>query len=128
MAWMGAALVRSPSTFSPSSQAGQRSALATFRRGALTNLLNPKASIFMLAVFPQFPRKEDGPPWLQALVLGAIIAQPQGAVYGAITLVADRARGWLESRPSASARVAQAVGGHMVLAAVVTVLEGWRGT
>ncbi|WP_426747917.1 LysE family translocator [Myxococcus faecalis] len=128
VAWMGVALVRSPSTFSPSSQASQRSALATFRRGALTNLLNPKAYVFMLAVFPQFLRKEYGPLWLQALVLGAIIALTQGAVYGAITLVADRARGWLESRPSASARVAQAVGGLMVLAAVVTALEGWRGT
>ncbi|MFY2556423.1 LysE family translocator [Corallococcus terminator] len=127
VAWMGLSLVRSPGAFSASSQ-GQRSALATFRQGALTNLLNPKAYVFMLAVFPQFLRPEYGPLWLQAVVLGAIIALTQAAVYGAIALVADRARGWLESRPSASARVGQAVGGLMMLAAVVTAIEGWRGT
>jgi|SRR5215217_654340 len=128
VAWMGLSLVRSPGAFSASSQKGQRSALATFRQGALTNLLNPKAYVFMLAVFPQFLRPEYGPLWLQAVVLGAIIALTQAAVYGAIALVADRARGWLESRPSASARVAQTVGGLMMLAAVITALEGWRGT
>ncbi|MCP3162886.1 LysE family translocator [Myxococcus qinghaiensis] len=128
VAWMGLSLVRSPGAFSASSQSGQRSALATFRQGALTNLLNPKAYVFMLAVFPQFLRPEYGPLWLQAVVLGAIIALTQAAVYGAIALVADRARGWLESRPSASARVAQTVGGLMMLAAVITAIEGWRGT
>ncbi|WP_338870058.1 LysE family translocator [Myxococcus stipitatus] len=128
VAWMGLSLVRAPSAFRASPHASPRTALATFHQGALTNLLNPKAYVFMLAVFPQFLRPEYGPVWAQALALGAIIAVTQAAVYGAVVLAADRARGWLESRPSASTRVAQAVGGLMVLAAIVTVIEGWRST
>ncbi|AGC42618.1 homoserine/threonine efflux protein [Myxococcus stipitatus DSM 14675] len=128
VAWMGLSLVRAPFAFQANPHAAPRSALATFRQGALTNLLNPKAYVFMLAVFPQFLRPEYGPVWVQALVLFAIIAVTQVAVYGAVVLAADRARGWLESRPSASTRVARAVGGLMVLAAIVTVIEGWRGT
>ena len=66
-----------------------------FRRGMLTNLLNPKAYVFMLAVFPQFVRPEWGPIWMQAVVLGAIIIATQLAVYSPIALAAARARHWL---------------------------------
>ncbi|PTL82412.1 LysE family translocator [Vitiosangium sp. GDMCC 1.1324] len=127
VAWIGVSLLRSGGGFSAAPLSDKQSHLATFRRGALTNLLNPKAYLFMLAVFPQFVRPEYGPIWLQGLVLGAIIALTQGAVYGVIALVADRARGWLESNPSANIAVARLVGCLMMLAAVVTVFEGWRG-
>ena len=43
--------------------------LGLFRQGALTSLMNPKAYLFMLAVFPQFLRPESGPLWRQALVM-----------------------------------------------------------
>ena len=43
-----------------------------FRRGALTNLLNPKVSVFVLAFLPQFADPEAGPVWLQILILGTI--------------------------------------------------------
>jgi threonine/homoserine/homoserine lactone efflux protein len=126
VAWMGISLFRSGAAFTAAPLTERQSPAATFRRGALTNLLNPKAYLFMLAVFPQFLRPEYGPIWLQALVLGAIIALTQGAVYGAIALVAGQARGWLESSPAASTTAARLVGGLMVLAAVVTAFEGWR--
>ncbi|MCI0574073.1 MAG: LysE family translocator [Myxococcaceae bacterium] len=126
VAWIGISLFRSEGGFTAASLEGKQSSTATFRQGALTNLLNPKAYLFMLAVFPQFLRPEEGAIWLQALVLGAIIALTQGAVYGAIVLVADKARGWLESKPAASVAVARTVGVLMVLAAVLTAVEGWR--
>ncbi|WP_375772151.1 LysE family translocator [Archangium gephyra] len=126
VAWIGISLFRSGAAFSAEPLTDKRSASATFRRGVLTCLLNPKAYLFMLAVFPQFVRPEYGPIWLQALVLGAIIALTQGAVYGSIALAAGRARGWLESNPSANAAVARVVGGVMTLAAVLTAFEGWR--
>ncbi|AKI98985.1 threonine/homoserine/homoserine lactone efflux protein [Archangium gephyra] len=126
VAWMGISIFRSGAAFSAAPLGEKQPPTATFRRGVLTCLLNPKAYVFMLAVFPQFVRPEYGPLWIQALVLGAIIAVTQGAVYGAIALAADRARGWLESNPAANVAAARVVGGLMTLAAVVTVFEGWR--
>ena len=40
------------------------------RRGALSNLLNPKPVLFLLAFLPQFTRPEYGPIWQQILALG----------------------------------------------------------
>ncbi|GLK66203.1 MULTISPECIES: LysE family translocator [Paracoccus] len=40
------------------------------RRGALSNLLNPKPVLFLLAFLPQFTRPEYGPIWQQILGLG----------------------------------------------------------
>lgn len=56
IAWIGVSLLRADSAFSV--QPGRRapSAWITFRRDALTCLMNPKAYLFMLAVFPQFLR------------------------------------------------------------------------
>jgi threonine/homoserine/homoserine lactone efflux protein len=127
VAWIGLSLFRAGSTFAATTLDNRLSLWATFRRGALTNLLNPKAYLFMLAVFPQFLRPEYGPLWLQALVLGAITTSTQAAVYGVIVLLADRARGWLGSNPAASTAVARSVGVLMMLAAVLTAFEGWRG-
>ncbi|MEH6438147.1 LysE family translocator, partial [Massilia sp. DD77] len=43
---------------------------AIFLQGMLTCLLNPKAYVFMLAVFPQFLRPAQGALWGQAALLG----------------------------------------------------------
>ncbi len=61
---------------------------ATFRQAALTNLLNPKAYLFMLAVFPQFLRPERGDVWLQSALLWLVIAATQAVVYGGVALAA----------------------------------------
>ncbi|MBJ6761559.1 LysE family translocator [Myxococcaceae bacterium JPH2] len=127
VAWMGVSLWRAGAAFTARPLTERRSSFATFRQGAVTNLLNPKAYLFMLAVFPQFFRPEYGPLWLQTLVMGAIIAVTQVGVYGSLVLIADRARGWLETNPAASTAVARVVGCLMLLAAVATAVEGWRG-
>lgn len=49
-----------------------RDAWHAFRRGFLTNLLNPKIGLFFLAFLPQFANPEIGPVWLQMLTLGGI--------------------------------------------------------
>jgi threonine/homoserine/homoserine lactone efflux protein len=123
VAWIGLSLFRGGAVFSAAPPEGQRAAWATFRRGALTNLLNPKAYLFMLAVFPQFLRPEYGPTWLQALVLWGICALTQLAVYGAVALIGDQARGWLEASPKASTAVGRTLGALMMLVAVLTVLK-----
>lgn len=103
-----------------------RSPGATFRRAALTNLLNPKAYVFMLAVFPQFIRPEYGPIAVQAVTLGAIIAATQAVVYGTIAWLADGVRDWLRTHPGARRGMARAVGLLLILVSAFTVCEGWR--
>lgn len=44
-----------------------------FRRGVVTNVLNPKVALFMLAYLPQFTDPAIGPLWQQMLILGSIV-------------------------------------------------------
>lgn len=127
IAWIGASLLRSDGGFGGSGLGGGvRSHAATFRQGALTSLLNPKAYLFMLAIFPQFLRPGYGPVWGQALVLWLIIAATQAGVYGGIALAAGRVRGWMEARPAANAWLGRAVGALLVVVALATGYGGWQ--
>ncbi len=127
IAWIGISLLRSNGGFDlQSGIAATPSAWVTFRRGAFTCLMNPKAYLFMLAVFPQFLRTEYGPLWSQALVLWIIIALTQFAVYGAVAIAAGEARGWLSRKPAAGIVAARVIGAMLITAALATAFEGWR--
>ena len=127
IAWIGIALLRSDSAFGMRDRARSiGSAWLTFRRGMLSCLMNPKAYLFMLAVFPQFLRAEYGPLWTQAMMLWIIIALTQTVVYGGVALAAAQARGWLVGRPAAAILASRTVGVVLVVAAVFTGFEGWR--
>ena len=136
VAWIGWSLLRSRAGFAETVQPGATQEVGsdwgTFRQAAMTNLLNPKAYMFMLAVFPQFLRVDRiehtgfGPVWQQAVVLGAIIAGTQAGVYGALALAAGSARGWLGARPSAGLALNRGVGVVLILAAAITCIGGWR--
>jgi threonine/homoserine/homoserine lactone efflux protein len=43
-----------------------------FAEGMLTNILNPKVALFILAFLPQFVDPKAGPVWLQILFLGTL--------------------------------------------------------
>lgn len=129
IAWIGWSLWRGATALGDigaSADNRSRSLPATFGRAALTCLLNPKAYVFMLAIFPQFLRPEYGPIWLQAVVLGIIIAFTQAAVYGAMALGAAGARNWLRTNPASQVRLGRAVGVVLMLAALWTGWEGWK--
>lgn len=126
IAWIGVSLLRSDAAFSVAAT-GDRPLSATFRQGMLTCLLNPKAYLFMLAIFPQFLRPQYGALLAQAAVMWLIIALNQVLVYGGLALAADRARQWLSREPAAGAFVARSVGVLLIGAAMFTGIEGWRG-
>ena len=126
IAWIGVSLLRSDAAFSVAAT-GDRPLAATFRQGMLTCLLNPKAYLFMLAIFPQFLRPQYGALLAQAAVMWLIIALNQVLVYGGLALAADRARQWLSREPAAGAFVARSVGVLLIGAAMFTGIEGWRG-
>lgn len=126
LAWIAGSLLRSRGAATLATDAPKLAPSAAVLRGALTSLLNPKAYLFMLAVFPQFIDPQRGPVWLQALVLWLIIAVVQTLVYGPLALAAAGARNWLAQRPSAGLVLNRVVGTVLLLTALWTAAAGWR--
>jgi len=52
---------------------GRADVWRAFRRGYLTNIMNPKVILFILAFLPQFTDPAIGPVWHQIVLLGAIL-------------------------------------------------------
>ncbi|MCV3271558.1 LysE family translocator [Roseobacter sinensis] len=65
------------------------------RRGALINILNPKLSIFFLALLPPFLSGNPATATLEMTVLGAIFMALTFAVFVLYGLFAAQARTWL---------------------------------
>ncbi len=126
IAWIGGSLLRSRVAFNTSPSTRVRSGAATFGKGMATCLLNPKAYLFMLAVFPQFLKPDYGPLVLQVLVLWMIIAVCQAAVYGGMALAGEGVRAWLGSKPAANLLLARAVGAMLLAVAAITAWQGWH--
>lgn len=83
-------------TAAPALAGGQRRALAALWRGFVTNALNPKVALFVLAFLPQFTDAARGPVWQQILVLGALFTLTGTAItagYGALAGLAGRRLG-----------------------------------
>ncbi|RYE50781.1 MAG: LysE family translocator [Hyphomicrobiales bacterium] len=124
MAWIGYTLLRSSITVDGIGRATTRTEAAAFRQGTITCLLNPKAYLFVLAVFPQFVRPEFGPVWSQAMILGIITVLMQGAVYGALALAAVRGRDALVGNPAATIWIGRGAGALFLVVALFTAGHG----
>jgi threonine/homoserine/homoserine lactone efflux protein len=109
VAWMGITLWRSPATLANVQAQSPQPPLRAFGRAMATCLLNPKAYVFMVAVFPQFVRPGRGDLAAQVLAMGLIIAATQVLVYGAVALAAGSVRARLQASLPAQVRVARGV-------------------
>lgn len=111
IAYVGIQLLRAPSLLPaveadrPATGTGQSAsravAWAGFRRGMLTNLLNPKALLFCSMLLPQFVDPQAGPYWLQLVALGAVTVGI-GLVFDSLVALAGRQ---IAGRLAASPRV-----------------------
>ena len=127
IAWIGIGIIRRATVLRVEAQAPVRPPRMAFRQGMLTNLLNPNAYLFTLAVIPQFLRPGDGPLWLQGTVLWSLGSLCEVVIYGAVTLLAAKLRAFLEADPAAAARMSRLVGVMLMLAGAVAAVSGWRG-
>lgn len=126
MAFIGFTLMRSSITVGHDGPAGSRSAWKAFRQGAVTCLINPKAYLFILAVYPQFLRPDYGPVWMQAVIMGTMTVATQFAVYGGLAITAGRSRDLLVANPRATAFAGRAAGLLLIAVSVFTVWEGLK--
>jgi len=126
VAWMGMSLLRGAAALGEVADAPVRSTAATFWRAVLTCLLNPKAYVFMLAVFPQFLRLEHGPIAAQVVLLAMITAATQAVVYGGVAVSAADLRRRLGTSERTQKSLSRGVGAMLLLVAAWTVWQGWQ--
>ena len=126
VAWMGVSLLRGASALGSVREEASRPLRATWGRAVLTCLINPKAYVFMLAVFPQFLRAECGSTVAQATVLAAITSVTQVLVYGSVAAGAVGLRGWLQGNARTQVLLGRIVGGLLLCVAAWTAWQGWQ--
>ena len=118
--WLGIKAIASRSlvTFAPAQRQSLRRVFAT---GLLSNVLNPKPGLFVLAFIPQFTSPLRGPVPLQMLVYGAIFALLTVLAFSVLGAFAAQLSGWLSRRPRVVA--ATNVGAGLVfIAAALSIL------
>ena len=124
MMWIGLSLVRSRIVVGAIAPEQTRPAAAIFLQALATCLLNPKAWLFVLAVYPQFIRPDYGAYPAQALLLGAMTSSVQGLVYGGLALMAAKGRDALTGHPSATVAIGRGAGVLLILVGCLTLYRG----
>ncbi|WP_347549748.1 LysE family translocator [Pseudalkalibacillus hwajinpoensis] len=61
-----------------------------YRKGIIMNILNPKVSLFFLALLPQFVNQEVGSPALQMVLLGLIFIIQALVIFSIISIFAGK--------------------------------------
>lgn len=126
VAWMGWALWRGADALGDVRTGASRPLWATAGQATITCLLNPKAYVFMLAVFPPFLRVAPEAVLPRVLALGAITSGAQLLVYGGVALGAAGLRDWLQAHAPAQVALGRGVGLLLLAVAVWTAWQGWQ--
>jgi threonine/homoserine/homoserine lactone efflux protein len=122
MAWIGWTLLRSSITVASLGHEGSSSMRQAFVQGLVTCVLNPKAYMFTLAVYPTFILPQWGPIWRQALAMGVITVMTQAFIYCGLGVAAARSRDFLTGYPAVTIWIGRVAGGLFLLVAAWTML------
>jgi threonine/homoserine/homoserine lactone efflux protein len=102
--WLGykAITARNLVSFLP---AQRQSLTRVFVTGLLSNLLNPKPGLFVVAFIPQFTSLSRGSVPVQMLVYGAVFALLTAVVFSVLASFSAQLSEWLSLRPRVVAGV-----------------------
>jgi len=79
----------------------KQSSQPAFWQGIITNVLNPKVALFVLAFLPQFVTQSAASPASQMLFLGMVYACFTLLMYGLLGYFTGNIGSWLKSHPKA---------------------------
>lgn len=99
--WIAVSMIRNPPALHAEADKGAVSLWGSFRQGLLTNLLNPKVIVFVLAFLPQFVDPARAPVGLQILLLGAVFSMTGTLVLCAVALTGGHLRRFIAHHPRA---------------------------
>lgn len=83
---------------------------ALYKRGVIMNVLNPKVSLFFLALFPQFINYSAGNVPVQMLIFGLIFLIQALAIFSLVSVFAGKVGAFLQKSTSMSKRINQIQG------------------
>ncbi len=124
--WLGikAISVRNLVSFAP---AQQQPLAKVFAVGLLSNVLNPKPGLFVVAFIPQFTSPARGSVPAQMLVYGAIFAAFTAVLFSLLACFAAQLSAWLSRRPKAVVGINVGAGLVFIAAGLSILSLGRRG-
>jgi len=99
--WLAWQALRADGALAVTPDTARAHVAATARRGALINILNPKLSLFFMALLPPFLSGDPAAATTEIVVLGALFMALTFAVFAIYGLFAAAARTRLIERPAA---------------------------
>jgi threonine/homoserine/homoserine lactone efflux protein len=125
MIWIGYTLARSSIVITSIDDGKAPAQRRVFQQAVVTCLLNPKAWLFTLAVYPQFLKPSYGPYWMQALAMGVMTVLVQLMIYGGLALAAARGRYAVVNRPRLTIWLGRGAGVMLIAIALYILLRSW---
>jgi threonine/homoserine/homoserine lactone efflux protein len=117
--WLALGALRQTGALAVQPAAPSREALwRVARRGVLINVLNPKLSIFFLALLPPFLSGDPGTATLEMAALGAVFMAMTWAVFALYGLFASAFRDWVLASERAMAWLNRCIAGVFAALAV----------
>jgi threonine/homoserine/homoserine lactone efflux protein len=126
LVWLGYKAITSRNliSFVP---AQQQPLTRVFATGLLSNVLNPKPGLFVVAFIPQFTSPARGSIPVQMLVYGAIFAVLTAVIFSLLASFAAQLSAWLSRRPRVVAAVNIGAGCTFIAAGLSILALGRRG-